>query len=171
MACTANIRATLLRHVAFDTERTYEQDVAFGFRELVDIAERALSPAVNDPTTAAQAIDILHDLLWRLGERPIPAGHHLDRAGQLRLLADLYTFGDLLDLALEEIAHYGSRDIQTPRRLQALLIDLQGCALPQYQPAIARWRGALRTSPDERRGHYDEGVSRPTGSAGTENPS
>lgn len=140
----------LLRHVAFDTERTYEQDVAFGFRELVDIAERALSPAVNDPTTAAQAIDILHDLLRRLGERPPPTRHHPDRAGQLRLLANPYTFGDLLDLALEEIAHYGSHDIQTPRRLQALLIDLQGCALPQYQVAIARWRDALGSPPPTR---------------------
>ncbi|MDQ2847533.1 MAG: DUF2254 domain-containing protein [Actinomycetota bacterium] len=149
----------LLRHVAFDTERTYEQDVAFGFRELVDIAERALSPAVNDPTTAAQAIDVLHDLLRRLGQRPPPSGHHLDRAGRLRLLAHRYTFGDLLDLAMEEIAHYGAHDIQAPRRLQAVLIDLQGCALPQYQPAIARWRSALGTSPDETRGRHGQGTT------------
>jgi uncharacterized membrane protein len=137
----------LLRHVAFDTERTYEQDVAFGFRELVDVAERALSPAVNDPTTAAQAIDVLHDLLRRIGQRPPPGRHHLDRAGQLRLLADRYTFSDLLELALEEIAHYGFHDVQTPRRLQALLIDLQGCALPEYQPAITHWRAALGSPP------------------------
>lgn len=133
----------LLRHVAFDTERTYEQDAAFGFRELVDIAERALSPAVNDPTTAAQAIDILHDLLRRISQRPPPAGHHLDRSGQLRLLAVRYTFSDLLDLALEEIAHYGAHDIQTPRRLRNLLVDLQDCALPQYQSAITRWTDTL----------------------------
>lgn len=64
----------LERHVGFDTERTHEQDVAFGFRQLVDIAERALSPALNDPTTAAQAIDHLHNLLRRIVARPTPSG-------------------------------------------------------------------------------------------------
>lgn len=51
---------------AQDTERTMEQDLAFGFRQLVDIAERALSPSTNDPTAACQAVDVLHDLLRRL---------------------------------------------------------------------------------------------------------
>ena len=62
----------LLSKVALDAERTMEQDLAFGFRQLVDIAERALSPSINDPTTACQAIDGLHDLLRRLCTRHLP---------------------------------------------------------------------------------------------------
>ena len=71
----------LLAEVAQDTERTMEQDLAFGFRQLVDIAERALSPAINDPTTACQALDVLHDLLRLLG-RPAPAQRPPARAGR-----------------------------------------------------------------------------------------
>lgn len=127
------------RHVGFDTERTYEQDVAFGFRELVDIAERALSPAVNDPTTAAQAVDVLHDLLRDIGTRPRPEGQHLDSGGALRLVTRRYDFEDLLRLAVEEIAHYGAHDVQTPRRLRAMLEDLSTTSRDEYQPAIARW--------------------------------
>lgn len=126
----------LLRHVAFDSERTYEQDVAFGFRELVDIAERALSPAVNDPTTAAQAIDILHDLLRRLATRPTPTGLHTDATGRLRLIVPVHTFADFLALALEEIEHYGADDVQTPRRMHVMLTDLYGVALPAYRPLL-----------------------------------
>ncbi|MGI8761096.1 MAG: DUF2254 domain-containing protein [Jatrophihabitantaceae bacterium] len=138
--------ADLLRHIAFDTERTYEQDVAFGFRELVDIAERALSPAVNDPTTAAQSIDVLHDLLRRLAIRPAPVGGHVDAAGRLRLLTPRYEFADLLDLALEEIAHYGRGDVQTPRRLHAMLADLHDVARPEYRPAITGWLQAVTSA-------------------------
>ncbi len=134
----------LLRHLAFDTERTYEQDVAFGFRELVDIAERALSPAVNDPTTAAQAIDVLHDLLRRLATRPTPTGRHTDAAGKLRLIVPMYTFPDFLALALDEIEHYGANDVQTPRRLRSMLTDLAAVALPAYQPVLDQ---RLRTLP------------------------
>ncbi len=133
----------LLRHVSFDTERTYEQDVAFGFRELVDIAERALSPGVNDPTTAAQAIDILHDLLRRLAARPAPSGQHLDARGTVRLIVPRYEFADLLDLAIEEIAHYGADDVQIPRHLRGMLADLHAKARRENTPSIRRWQRAV----------------------------
>ena len=71
----------LLREVAQDTERTMEQDLAFGFRQLVDIAERALSPSTNDPTTACQAVDVLHDLL-RLAVRQASAQRAAERPGR-----------------------------------------------------------------------------------------
>ena len=74
--------ARLLGEVAQDTERTMEQDLAFGFRQLVNIAERALSPATNDPTTACQALDMLHDLLRRLSVRYLPTGQ-AHRPGRL----------------------------------------------------------------------------------------
>lgn len=133
----------LLRHVAFDTEHTYEQDVAFGFRELVDIAEHALSPAVNDPTTAAQAIDVLHDLLRRVASRPDPPAARTDATATPRLVIRGYTFSDLLDLALEEIHHYGAHDVQTPRRLHTMLTDLHAAALPEHRPPVQHWLDIL----------------------------
>jgi uncharacterized membrane protein len=110
--------------------------VAFGFRELVDIAERALSPAVNDPTTAAQAIDVMHDLLRRLATRATPTGRHLDPEGRLRLIVPVYSFRAMLALALDEIEHYGASDVQVPRRLRAMLIDLADVALPAYRSVL-----------------------------------
>lgn len=128
----------LERHVSFDTERTHEQDIAFGFRQLVDIAERALSPAVNDPTTAAQAIDHLHDLLRRIVTRPTPSGQFVDVDGSLRLVTRTSAFADLLHLAMEEIVHYGGQDPQTRRRLEAMLADLRDAALPRHCDAVDR---------------------------------
>lgn len=136
-----------LVHIAMDTERTYEQDVAFGFRELVDIAERALSPAVNDPTTAAQAVDIMHDLLRRIVTRPTPTGRHADASGSLRLVVPVYTFADLLTLALEEVEHYGKADVQTPRRLRAMLQDLITVALPAHLPLLRQRLSELPAGP------------------------
>ncbi len=136
----------LLRHVAFDTERTYEQDVALGFRELVDIAERALSPGVNDPTTAAQAIDVLHDLLRQIAGLPAPTGWYGDSTGRARLFVPGYGFDDLLELSMAEILHYGYEDVQTPRRLRRMLDDLASMALPAHQPAISRWISAVQNS-------------------------
>jgi uncharacterized membrane protein len=131
------------RTVTFDSERTHEQDVAFGFRQLVDIAERALSPSLNDPTTAAQALDQLHDLLRRIAGRPTPSGRHVDRDGTLRVVLPLPAFPALLDLAMEEVLHYGAEDPQTRRRVRAMLEDLGATARPEHLRAVRRWLTAL----------------------------
>jgi len=125
--------------VALDTERTMEQDLAFGFRQLVDIVERALSPAVNDPTTASQAIDVLHDLLRALATRQLPDGRSWGQGGRLCLVVPQYGFGEFLDLAVGEIWRYGADAAQIPGRLAAMLADLDTAALPGYRPAIAGW--------------------------------
>lgn len=80
----------IVGEVALDSERTMEQDLAFGFRQLVDIAERALSPAVNDPTTASQAIDAVHDLLRALASRQLPGGRSSGPDRRLRLVVPQY---------------------------------------------------------------------------------
>ena len=69
--------------VEIGPDRTMTQDAAFGFRQIVDIAEKALSPAVNDPTTALQALDQVHDLLRRLATRRFPSPFRLDEAGEI----------------------------------------------------------------------------------------
>jgi uncharacterized membrane protein len=138
-----------LKAVAMDTERTMEQDLAFGFRQLTDIAERALSPAVNDPTTAVQVIDVLHDLLRALATRPWPAGCWRDEDGQARLIVPQYEFADFLELAVGEIWHYGAGAAQVPARMTRMLADLRVAALPRYRPAIATWyRQVAAADPD-----------------------
>jgi len=84
-------------------ERTFVQDPAFGFRQLVDVAIRALSPAVNDPTTGVQAIDRLSDLLAIAGSRLDPTGLRVDSSGTVRLKRKLRNFEGLLVLALTEV--------------------------------------------------------------------
>jgi uncharacterized membrane protein len=141
--------AELCRHVAFDTERTMEQDAAFGFRQLVDIALQALSPAVNAPTTAAQVIDELHDLLRRLVTRPQPEGRYPDEDGEIRLVVPQYDIAGYLRLAIEEIWHYGHGSPQIPGRLHRMLDDLDAVTRPEHRPAVEAWRSRLR-EPDPR---------------------
>lgn len=129
-------RRTIGRAIRLGDERSMSQDVAFGFRQLVDIAERALSPGINDPTTAAQTLDELHRVLRVIGMRDSPSPYVSDPDGDIRVMHQLPTFGFLLDLAVDEIAHYGRDSIQIPRRLATMLDDLRGCARP-------RWAGAI----------------------------
>ena len=152
----------LLAEVAQDTERTMEQDLAFGFRQLVDIAERALSLAVNDPTTACQALDVLHDLLRRLAVRHLPSGRLYGADGSLRLIVPQYGFADFVDLAVQEIWRYGSDAAQVPGRLSAMLADLSTAALPEYLPVLRQW--ADRIDGSARRRTADTGGTRGTAS-------
>ena len=117
-------------------ERTMQRDVAFGFRQLADIAAKALSPGVNDPTTAVQALDGLHDLLRRLATRSLPTGVHADDEGQIRLYLPAPRFEDFLALALDEAEQYGAQSIQVQQRITALLDDLHAAALPEHRPAV-----------------------------------
>lgn len=130
----------ILAHIAQDHERTTEQDLAFSFRQLVDIVERALSPAVNDPTTACQCLDVLHDLLRQLGIRNLPPGRWADDGGTIRLTIPQYSYANFLDLAVGEVWHYGSGAAQVPERLAILLADLENSALDVHLSVIRKWR-------------------------------
>ena len=124
-------------------ERTFVQDPAFGFRQLVDIAIRALSPAVNDPTTAVQAIDRISDLLAISGTRPDPTGLRVDSEGAVRVKQKLRNFDGLLVLALTEIIRYGAGAPQVVRRLLEVLNELEGTLPTERHAAIARHRRLL----------------------------
>lgn len=117
-------------------ERSMEQDLTFGFRRLVDIAERALSPGTNDPTTAVQAVDEIHDLLRRMVAEKSVVGVHLDEEGVARLLTREWTIAQYLDLAVDEIAHWGRESIQIPRRLQEMLTDLGVASQVEHRAAL-----------------------------------
>jgi uncharacterized membrane protein len=124
------LRASL----AFGTERTLEQDPAFAFRILVDVASKALSPAINDPTTAVLAIDQVHTLLRQVGLRRLDTGEVRDAAGNLRLLYRTPDWDDFVLLAVTEVRQYGSGSIQVARRLGAMLENLI-VALPRSRTA------------------------------------
>ena len=109
-------------------ERSMQQDVSFGVRRLVDIAERALSPGVNDPTTAVQVVDELHDVLRRIAVQPDPYPLTVDQDGVVRVLASEWGFGDYLDLAVDEIAHWGSSSLQIGPRVDQMLSEIAAAA-------------------------------------------
>lgn len=115
---------SLLQNIVLAPERTFEQDPKYPLRLLVDTAIMALSPAVNDPTTAVQAIDQIQDLLHRLGGRVLEAGCVKDARGDLRLVFPMPTWEEYLALAFDEIRIYGASTIQVLRRMRAALIDL-----------------------------------------------
>ena len=90
-------------------EPTLDEDVAYGMRLLVDIAERSLSESpFQDPTTAVQAIDRLHDILRQLARRPFPDGRVKDQRGDLRLLLKTMTWEQYVHLAFDEIRMAGA---------------------------------------------------------------
>lgn len=110
--------------VAVGTERTLDQDPRFVFRILVDVANKALSPAINDPTTAVQALDQIASLLLHLGRRRLDEGVVRDAFGVVRVVYGTPDWPDFVTLAVSEIRHYGSGSIQVGRRLRALLEGL-----------------------------------------------
>jgi uncharacterized membrane protein len=114
----------LMTSVRLADERTFEQDPKYPIRLLVDIAIKALSPAINDPTTAVQAIDQIEDLLRRLAQEDLDAGLIPDGDGVVRLVVPVPTWEDYLALAFDEIRQFGVTSIQVMRRLRAALIGL-----------------------------------------------
>jgi uncharacterized membrane protein len=127
----------LRRAVAFGDERTLDQDPLFAFRLLEDIAIKALSPAINDPTTAAQALDQIHDLLRRLAGRRLSriAAFHGPR-GNLRMTMPTADWDAYLHLALDEVRIYGHDSLQVHGRLTVMLEDLLSVAPPERRPSI-----------------------------------
>ena len=110
--------------LAFGQERTLEQDPMFAFRILVDIAVKALSPAINDPTTAVIAIDQIHRLLRGVGKRHLDTEAMLDESGELGVAFHTPDWEDYVMLAVSEIRQYGRGSLQVVRRLRAMLENL-----------------------------------------------
>lgn len=121
--------------VAIGSERTIEQDPTFAFRIIVDIASKALSPAINDPTTAVLAIDQIHRLLRMVGKRQLDEGQPRDSTGRTRFVYPTPDWEDFVYLAVTEIRHFGGESIQVTRRLRAMLENLID-TLPAERRAI-----------------------------------
>jgi uncharacterized membrane protein len=118
--------AAAARVLILARQRTIDQDPAFVIRMLVDIAIRALSPAVNDPTTAVQSLDRIETLLLDLHRRRPGPTLALDRDGTARGLVPAPTWADYMQEGLTEVRHYGAGSIQVARRLNALYDRLLG---------------------------------------------
>jgi uncharacterized membrane protein len=143
-------KPALRRAVRLSPSRTLDQDPKYALRLLVDIAIRALSPSVNDPTTAVQALDQIEDLMRRLVRLQIERRVVRDAAGAVRVLFPASTWDDYLSLAFDEIRQFGAASIQVDRRLRTALQDLIAVA-----PIEAR-RAAVRRYLD----HLEHGLDR-----------
>ncbi|MFH8440346.1 DUF2254 domain-containing protein [Streptomyces sp. NPDC018026] len=134
-----------LRHaLSVGVERTFHQDLAFGLRQLSDIGLRALSPAVNDPTTAVQALDRVVQILATLSRRPLDAALHRDRRGALRLVQPVPGWAELVDLGFAEVRVCATGSPQVTRRLVAGLDDLLRLVPPERRAPLLRHRELLR---------------------------
>ena len=115
---------TLRVSVDLGIERTMEQDPAFGFRIIVDIASKALSPAINDPTTGVLAVDQIHHLLSLVSRRQLDTGVVRDASGEVRLVYRTPDWEDFVTLAATEPRIYGATNPQVTRRLRAMYDQL-----------------------------------------------
>jgi uncharacterized membrane protein len=132
----------LASSIDFGIERTLEQDPTFAFRIILDIALKALSPAINDPTTAVLAIDQLHRLLRSVGKRNLRTDSINDGSGKLRVILRTPNWGDFVNLACTELRRYGADSIQVVRRLRAMIENLI-CTLPEHRHAALQAQLAL----------------------------
>lgn len=133
------ISADALRDsIVIGRERTFEQDPGFALRIIVDIAIKALSPAINDPTTAVLALDEVHYLLRTVGQRQLDDRLLADREGNYRLAYHTPNWDDFLRLAVTEIRQFGATSVQVSRRLRAMLENLVDRLPEARAPALRR---------------------------------
>jgi uncharacterized membrane protein len=117
-------RAALLAAFDIGPSRTLQQDVEFGVLQIADIALKAISPAVNDPSTAITCIDQLGRILIRWIARDMPDATLFDPPHVLRVSMPWISLGELLDTAFEQIRHYSESDLAVSLRLLRALQDI-----------------------------------------------
>ena len=116
----------LLATIDIGPARTMQQDVEFGIIQIVDIALRAMSPAVNDPSTAISCVDQLSRIVILWVSRIPPPSHYYAPPHILRLFVPWISFDGLLDTAFEQIRHYAAADIAVSLRLLRAFDDIAG---------------------------------------------
>jgi uncharacterized membrane protein len=131
--------------IVLGDERTIEQDPAFAIRIMVDIADKALSPAINDPTTAVQALDHLSDVLRLVGTTDLSPSR-TDTPVRPGLVIPARSWEDYLTLGVTEIREYGSTSIQVMRRMRAMLEELHDEVRAEHRPAVEEELARLQTT-------------------------
>ncbi len=120
----SRLQTALHRALRLSYERSPARDVTYSLRKVVDIAARALSPGINDPTTAVHALSHASALLGDLLQRPLRPIHLADRDGVLRLVVPQWDAARLLDMALEEPLQFARGQPTVLRRIAALLCEV-----------------------------------------------
>jgi uncharacterized membrane protein len=133
---TTRLRVDICRAVTTGAERTAVQDLGFGLGQLIDVVNKALSPGVNDPTTAVHALGhisiLLVDLLqYELGPNALAAGGNVTR-----VIIARPSFEEYLELALAQPRKYGASDPAVVASLFRLLQDLAWNARDEQRPTI-----------------------------------
>ncbi len=129
---------TVLKAIRTGAGRTFEQDPTLAFRVLADIALRALSPAINDPTTAVQVLDSEETLLRMLVGRDLDVGEITGPRGNARVLLTLPDWDDYVALAVDEIVEAGAGQTRIRQRVERLLRDLSAVAPASRRPPLQR---------------------------------
>ncbi|BBY31626.1 DUF2254 domain-containing protein [Mycolicibacterium sediminis] len=138
------MRDCIATTVHIGDERTPVDDIGYGVRQLTDVVTKALSPGVNDPTTAVHGIGFLSALLSRLARQRLGCAEHRDGDGVLRVLVPGPSFGELLDEAVSGPRHYGRTDAAVSTALTRLLRDVAWCAGDGHGDAISSQLTRLR---------------------------
>lgn len=112
-------------------DRSVNQDLEFAIRRIVELAQRSLSPGLNDPTTALYCIDRLGEVFGRLSGRELPSPIRYDEKGQLRILTEVLVIEELALSAFSSIARYGTSDVDVVTRL----VDTMGKSSRSFPPA------------------------------------
>ncbi|WP_157554361.1 DUF2254 domain-containing protein [Nocardia crassostreae] len=133
----------VLRCLAIGPERSMRTDVAFGLRQLVDIAIRALSPAINDPTTAVQVLDRIEAILAAAAPRPLGEITHRDKSGAVRVVEPSPDWDALVELAFAEILINGRNQPQVVRRMIAAVDDLIAVVAPQRTAMLTAYQHSI----------------------------
>jgi uncharacterized membrane protein len=149
---SAAVDAATVGAVTVGVERVFEHDPALGLRVLADIALRALSPAVNDPSTAVQALDGIEDLLRVLARRDLDAGTVPDASGTPRVLLALPSWEAYLGVALDEVIPAAAAAPRVGRRITRLLEHLAETAPPDLVPPVSA-RLSRGSAPDHTAAH------------------
>jgi uncharacterized membrane protein len=139
-----DLARAISRCLVVDDERSLVHDPLYALRLLVDIAIRALSPAVNDPTTAVRALDEIEGVLRSAADRRLGTLRLAPGPGHLEV--STATWDEVVDLALLEIAECGGGQVQITRRLVALLDDLIPDVPQDRRAALRRHRESLETA-------------------------
>lgn len=146
------VMTKIRKGLVLSPQRSLRQDIGFGIRQLVDIASRALSPGINDPLTAVEAINALHTILIRAVTRQTPVPYVTDKAGTIRLVYRPQTADELVELAVTEIAVWGAGAVIVPEQLRRMLEILHGVAREEYRDTLNRMT-ELVNELDETPGH------------------
>jgi uncharacterized membrane protein len=131
-----NLAAAVNGVYTLSAYRSVYQDAEFGIRQMVDIALKALSPGVNDSTTAVTSVDHIGAVLVRLARRRIEPAHRLDAQGRLRVIALGPSFESLLGAALDEIRQNATGNTSVLARLLRTLAEVAACTADPARRAL-----------------------------------